>query len=183
MALLKKDSTKTTLSLRWDPPRDNGNNIDGYEIALCPDAQTHHVEADAVDFTFEELEAGTGYSISLKAHNASGWGPYTQIVAYTGSDIPSRCTRIQVVETKPRTLHVKWEKPPCHGAKVVRYVRGFDQHITPHSLDSDTNFNANRRDKSGFPFVATYVNPVLNFPTPANVRCCLALHIAFACEP
>ena len=80
----------TQIELNWTCPLDGGAIISKYGIRWKPSANSNYDDSDIVEtlvtrtnHTITDLVNGTAYDFQVRAYNAVGWGPYSDVVAAT----------------------------------------------------------------------------------------------------
>lgn len=71
------------ITIQWSAPTDNGRPIDEYEIMVIGDGELQPIYFNTTNLIeiLQPLQSSTNYNISVRAHNAIGWGNYSDIVS------------------------------------------------------------------------------------------------------
>lgn len=71
----------------------------------------------------QDLLAGKRYYFELRCRNSIGWSEWSPMSRgfVTKPTRPDPCEQVELVETRPQTLSIKWDKPAEHGAEITQY--------------------------------------------------------------
>jgi hypothetical protein len=145
--LHKSGSTKTTVSVTWKTPRQNGSQIDYYELQWqCEEdwgewqtvpapviQEKGYTEtkdtvwgADApTSFTLEDLYSGVRYAFCVKAHNKYGWSEQTDKEEMewirTQDDVPCVPDPPTIIEHGATFARVGWTNPRDNGKPIDKW--------------------------------------------------------------
>ena len=123
------NNTSGSLDVMWDQPADNNSDILYYEV--------QHKATDAMDWvvpntrvvgrtreTFTELTNGTSYDFQVRAINAVGDGPWSDIVMGTpmmSEAVPDAPGTPTVTAGGRGELVVSWAAPDPNGSTITSY--------------------------------------------------------------
>lgn len=106
-----------SVTVSWLPPEsDGGAPVDGYQVTANPGNITHTVTEAAS--TFEQLDNGTAYTFTVKAHSYSGWGPESAATVVTPRTLPSE-PRSVTAAPGDESAAVTWLAPLSDGGAPV----------------------------------------------------------------
>lgn len=72
--------------------------------------------------SIQNLEPDTSHCVRVRAINAQGAGPWSDIFAVrTEPAAPSAPGAVSIVAVSESTVTVAWDPPPCNGSPVLRY--------------------------------------------------------------
>lgn len=122
------DSTKTSITLQWKPPKDDGgSDINGYVIEKqlegtdvwekCPGI---YIQPKA---TIKHLDEGKAYKFRVKAENIHGEGEpletKTAIVVKPPYNPPGPPSQPDVVESNFNFVRLRWKAPDSDGGNPI----------------------------------------------------------------
>lgn len=121
VGLVVDDRTNTSVSLSWSAPSDPGTStVTGYVLTRTGSAQTVQVGADATTYTWNGLRAGTPYTFSVTAVNASGPGSTGQTSGTTMTAVPSAPRNLRATwDASEGGLLVAWNRPESDGGSQI----------------------------------------------------------------
>jgi len=123
----------TALEMHWDAPCEQGSALTIYELRYSESPKMIDLvnvdnsrSAEALQsrqVVIEELKHTTAYYFQLRAANAIGWSPWSEISRgfLTKACRPAAPNALEVVELLPETLIVRWKQPSDHGAVIFEY--------------------------------------------------------------
>lgn len=143
--------------LNWTAPDNGGRAIDDYRVQISTDGSTWTTVDDGVSTatsaTISSLTAAVAVRVRVAAHNASGWGSYSNPVSVTPIGVPGRITvtSCSCLSRYGNLAELRWVPPTDDGASVitgyeVRY--GLDLSFNPGtyittSVGPEANSNGN----------------------------------------
>uniref|UniRef100_A0A1X7VJK8 Fibronectin type-III domain-containing protein n=2 Tax=Amphimedon queenslandica TaxID=400682 RepID=A0A1X7VJK8_AMPQE len=119
-------ATATGLNISWNPPseEDRNGDINGYIINVTNTDTliTTQFTTGNNDFSVNDLEPDTTYSLSVAARNANGTGPFTlPILIKTNQSAPSRPRRLRATAISPSSILLGWEPPANPNGEITAY--------------------------------------------------------------
>ena len=156
----------SSMLVEWQAPNDHGSPILSYSISLSPGDRTINVpcvpqspspieneESDERDeemenqiqeqqhfeYTVEDLEPDTIYSVKVQAVNRLGAGQFSSLVKGTTPPLPPSPPELEVSEATHNMLRIKWQAVPqastvIPGTDLVEYTLLMDRPNAPMRL-------------------------------------------------
>ncbi|MCJ8733922.1 hypothetical protein PDJAM_G00229210 [Pangasius djambal] len=119
-------ATSSEISLSWDPPAcDGGAAVSQYCVEMAQsvgDSQQQVFQGSDPSCTVGQLLPGTTYLFWVKAYNAAGWGPLSDVCqASTTPGAPEQCSVPSLTLSTCSSVLVTWESPACNGSEVYEF--------------------------------------------------------------
>ncbi|KAJ3451208.1 fibronectin type iii domain-containing 3ba-related [Anaeramoeba flamelloides] len=122
-----KNLRSKTIKFKCDKPKDNGSEIDYYQIKLINLEEKQNekekiIKSEKPEIEISELNPNEKYSIKIQAHNEEGFSKESEPKEFkTLTDIPDQINNISIVELKSTKTNCKWEKPNDNGEPIDYY--------------------------------------------------------------
>ncbi|CAF4579023.1 unnamed protein product [Rotaria sp. Silwood1] len=122
------ETTKDTVSLQWNPPKDDGGgDIKGYIIEKCPENSDKWEKVPGVftqpKGTVKDLETNKKYKFRVKAENIYGISDpletTSSIIVKPPFDPPDAPDTPEITEYNSTYIKLKWEKPKIDGGNPI----------------------------------------------------------------
>nr|XP_055037970.1 fibronectin type III domain-containing protein 3B isoform X2 [Misgurnus anguillicaudatus] len=120
--------TKSSLTLQWKPPADNGSKITSYRLELN-EGKKNSVFRDCYVGPQRHCKVGklcpaVGYTFRLAALNDIGSSGFsTEVVFYTSGSLPQTSLPPMLVLAGPSWVTLEWTRPnSCSPEEVVTYI-------------------------------------------------------------
>ena len=164
--LVKTATSKTSISVKWDPVK----NASGYIVRYAPkgsaDSAFKKIETTDVQCTIKGLTAGTAYTVKVRA---KGNGDQFANSGFTVKNFGSQLAAPQnvAITAYPKKLEIKWDSVKNASGYVVRYapygsadsafkkIETTDAHCTITGLKPGVKYTVKIRAKGGDNFVAS----------------------------
>ncbi|KAF5907674.1 fibronectin type-III domain-containing protein 3A-like isoform X1, partial [Clarias magur] len=119
-------ATSTEISLCWDPPVcDGGAAVSQYCVEMAQsvgDSQQQVFQGSDPNCTVRQLLPGTTYLFWVKACNAAGWGPLSDVCqASTTPGAPEQCGVPNLTLSTCSSVLASWESPASNGSDVYEF--------------------------------------------------------------
>ncbi|XP_046705382.1 fibronectin type-III domain-containing protein 3A-like isoform X1 [Silurus meridionalis] len=119
-------ATSSEISLSWDPPVcDGGAAVSMYCVEMAQsveDSQQQVFQGSDPYCTVGQLHPGTTYLFWVKAYNAAGWGPLSDVCqASTMPGAPEQCSVPNITLSTCSSVLATWESPACNGSEVYEF--------------------------------------------------------------
>lgn len=119
-------ATSSEISLSWDPPVcDGGAEVSQYCVEMTQsggDSQKQVFQGSDPYCTVGQLLPGTTYLFWVKAYNAAGWGPLSDVCqASTTPGAPEQCSVPCLTLSTCSSVLATWESPACNGSEVCEF--------------------------------------------------------------
>eukprot|EP00824_Muranothrix_gubernata_P023462 TRINITY_DN6288_c0_g1_i1.p1 TRINITY_DN6288_c0_g1~~TRINITY_DN6288_c0_g1_i1.p1 ORF type:complete len:2864 (-),score=586.82 TRINITY_DN6288_c0_g1_i1:48-8639(-) len=112
-----------SLTLKWDAPHDNGEEITTFHLEMWKDSTWEEVYAAGnQSFTIENLEPGTRYRVRVSAENSVGVGGMSKESSFvTAVGPPMAPETPSVAALGARQTKIEWEEPEDNGRALTLY--------------------------------------------------------------
>ncbi|KAK3535479.1 hypothetical protein QTP70_016899 [Hemibagrus guttatus] len=119
-------ATSSEISLSWDAPVcDGGAAVSQYCVEMArsvEDSPQQVYQGSDLYCTVGQLLPVTSYLFWVKAYNAAGWGPLSDVCqASTTSGAPEQCSVPNLTLSSCSSVLVTWESPACNGSEVYEF--------------------------------------------------------------
>lgn len=124
----------SALSFAWDiPSLDHGAEVTSYQLEFAPASRGQRAaektawrsayKGDAVSYTLTGLPPGAQYRARVRATNAYGWGPWSDVLtAATEPDVPGTPDAPGASGRTGTSVRLTWAPPlDNHGSPVTEY--------------------------------------------------------------
>jgi hypothetical protein len=126
-ALLRTGIGPGSVTVTWKAPDDGGSPITGYRVTAylgtsSIEAASVLAPAGATRATIAGLTNGTGYTVTVRAQNATGWSPESPRTAVLIPATVPAAPVITVISAAGPVLTVRWEAPYNGGSTITGYL-------------------------------------------------------------
>ena len=110
------------LTVSWTPPDNEGSDITGYELEIGPASAIEQIGA-STEFVWQGLTNGQDYTFRVRAKNAAGFSPFSELSAPEHPAAAPEAPAIGATElgTLSGSLTVNWSKPIDNGDDIIEY--------------------------------------------------------------
>ncbi|CAG9863441.1 unnamed protein product [Phyllotreta striolata] len=106
VAVLKSESTPTSIALYWNAPSENGSPIINYNIEIGD--RTITTQGPVNEYLIEGLQPETSYKIKIQAVNEVAAGPYSTSLRTATLRLPPTAPRLECLGVAHNYVKLKW---------------------------------------------------------------------------
>lgn len=136
----------TNVHPEWTVPADGGSPILNYILEWClavndfdPLVGTTSPDDTVTDFDVTSLTTGTSYKFRVRAVNAEGEGPNSNVLTVTPATAPTAPAKPTTVVISNTAIDVNWVSPAANGSPITGYkVESNKNGAGWTTLDADT---------------------------------------------
>lgn len=123
------ETTRDSIGLKWNPPKDDGGaEVSGYIIEKCPEGSDKWEKCPGVFMqpkgVVKGLEEGKSYKFRVSPENLYGVGEPLEttaaIVAKLPYDPPGSPSTPEVIDSDTNFIKIKWNKPTSDGGNPIQ---------------------------------------------------------------
>jgi hypothetical protein len=132
------------ITLHWDIPAE-GDVVDRYQVKRSGNPAITTLRSTERSYVFGKLAPSTAYTLSVRAHGESGYGPWADVDAASPAALPPpppsahRPGKVRSLHASPRVRSavITWRAPRSNGgSRITRYFlksRGYENHAVSGS--------------------------------------------------
>ncbi|CAF0846330.1 unnamed protein product [Brachionus calyciflorus] len=122
------DSTKSSVTLQWKPPKDDGGSeLSGYVIEKCPEGSDNWEKVPGIFIqpkaTIKHLDEGKSFKFRVRAENIHGEGEPLEttkaIIVKPPYDPPSPPSQPEIADFNFNFIRLKWRQPEKDGGNPL----------------------------------------------------------------
>eukprot|EP01155_Anaeramoeba_flamelloides_P010254 Anaeramoba_flamelloidesa325155_517.p2 GENE.a325155_517~~a325155_517.p2 ORF type:complete len:639 (-),score=194.49 a325155_517:10997-12913(-) len=117
-------TTNEKLVVKWDPPKDNGEPIDYYQVSIKSgqSKKPKVVKTKEPIVEISDLMVNKKVAVLIKAHNDNGFGKESKpFNCLTKSGVPLKVDRIFCSKFQSTKLDLMWNSPKDQGSPIDKY--------------------------------------------------------------
>ncbi|KAJ3447735.1 fibronectin type iii domain-containing 3ba-related [Anaeramoeba flamelloides] len=192
--LNKVTKIKDQTVLYWSEPLNNGEKIENYRITIKSINQElilkKETERPKLNILSKQLLDNQNYFIQILAKNSIGYSKISNSIRLKlNRKLPTPCTNLSCVESKPNSLLIQWEHPSQFKKSLLNRVNnnnginGKNGDTTPNrKINMNTNNKSNNEQKNLLKRIIYNFNTnhnqykINNLPTNSKFKIILRAH-------